>query len=68
MQECAELLEIGIYATFEVEEETLVSDLLSDLNLEGKFFGILVDGKKAEPNQVIHPKQSIVILPHIKGG
>ena len=46
----------------------LVSDLLKELNLEGKYFGILVDGKKANDHTVIEKDSSITILPHIAGG
>jgi molybdopterin converting factor small subunit len=46
----------------------LVSDLLKELNLEDKYFGILVNGKKAEPNTKIKVTDEIVILPHIAGG
>ncbi|MHA1931652.1 MAG: MoaD/ThiS family protein [Promethearchaeota archaeon] len=59
-----ELLETGLYETFTPEREMLVADLLKELNLENKYFGILVDGKKAEPNTRISPESEIVILPH----
>ena len=45
-----------------------VADLLKELNLEGKYFGILVNGKKAEPETKISPEDQIVVLPHIAGG
>jgi hypothetical protein len=45
-----------------------VGDLLKELNLEGKFFGILVDGKKADPTTKVNPKSEVIILPHIAGG
>jgi len=45
-----------------------VGDLLQELNLEDKYFGILVDGKKASPDTVINEQSEIVILPHIAGG
>jgi len=44
-----------------------VGDLLKEL-LEGKYFGILVDGKKANEDTVINKDSSITILPHIAGG
>jgi len=46
----------------------LVADLLKELNLEDKYFGILINGKKAEPSTKITPTDEIVILPHIAGG
>jgi len=45
-----------------------VGDLLKELNLEGKYFGILVNGKKADEDTVINEDSSITILPHIAGG
>ena len=45
-----------------------VADLLKELNLEDKYFGILVNGKKANPDTKIEPIDEIVVLPHIAGG
>jgi molybdopterin converting factor small subunit len=45
-----------------------VKDLLAELNLEGKYFGILINGKKADESTKISPSDSVVILPHIAGG
>ena len=45
-----------------------VGDLLKELNLEGKYFGIIIDGKKASESDVIDKDSSITILPHIAGG
>jgi molybdopterin converting factor small subunit len=63
-----DLLETGLYETFTPDREMLVADLLKELNLEDKYFGILVNGKKAEPNTKIKETDEIVILPHIAGG
>ena len=54
--------------TITPEREMTVGDLLKELNLEGKYFGILVNGKKADENTEISPKDDITILPHIAGG
>ena len=54
--------------TITPEREMSVGDLLKELNLEGKYFGILVDGKKADEETVIDKDSSITILPHIAGG
>jgi sulfur carrier protein ThiS len=45
-----------------------VNDLLKELNLEGKYFGILVNGKKANEDTIINESDEVVILPHIAGG
>ena len=67
-QQLAELLDTGLYESISVEKEMTVKDLLKELNLEGKYFGILVNDKKAEPESVIKETDQIVILPHIAGG
>ena len=61
-------METGIIEKLTPEREMLVGDLLKELNLEGKYFGILVDGKKADKDTVINKDSSITILPHIAGG
>ena len=68
MKQLSELLETGIYETFTPDKAMTVADLLKELNLEGKYFGILVNGKKAEPGTKINEKSEVVILPHIAGG
>ena len=68
IKQISELLDTGLYETFTPDKEMIVADLLKELNLEGKYFGILVDGKKAGPDTKISPKSEVVILPHIAGG
>jgi len=68
MKQISELLETGIYETLKIEKKMTVGDLLKELNLENKYFGILVNGKKADENTVIHQTDSVVVLPHIAGG
>jgi len=46
----------------------IVKELLKELNLEGKYFGILINGKKASEDDIIKETDEIVILPHIAGG
>ena len=68
IKQISELLETGLYETFSPEKTMTVADLLLELNLEDKYFGILVDGKKATPNTVINEQSEVIILPHIAGG
>ena len=68
MKQVSELLETGIYETFTPERTMTVKDLLKELNLEGKYFGILINGKKATEDMTIKETDEIVILPHIDGG
>ena len=68
MRQVADLLETGIIETLTPERKMLVKDLLKELNHEGKYFGILVNGKKADEDTEITPNDDITILPHIAGG
>lgn len=68
MKQVSELLETGVYETFTAEKTMTVKDLLKELNLEGKYFGILINGKKATEDMTIKETDEIVILPHIAGG
>ena len=68
IKQVAELLEVGIYETITTEKTMTVRDLIKELDLEEKYFGILVNGKKADLNTKITPDSKIVVLPHIAGG
>jgi sulfur carrier protein ThiS len=68
LKQIADLLKTGIIETYTPKKKMLVKDLLKELNLEGKYFGILVDGKKASEDTVLDENSDIVILPHIAGG
>ncbi len=68
MKQIADLLKTGIIETYTPKSKMLVKDLLKELNLEGKYFGILVDGKKASEDTVLDENSDILILPHIAGG
>jgi sulfur carrier protein ThiS len=68
LKQVSELIESGVYETFSPEKTTTVADLLKELDLEDKYFGILVNGKKADPDTTIGKDDEIVILPHIAGG
>ena len=57
-----------MYETFKPEKRMVVRDLLKELNLEGKYFGILINGKKATEDTIIHETDEIIVLPHIAGG
>jgi sulfur carrier protein ThiS len=68
LRQTSEILSTGIIETIVPERKMLVKDLLRELNLEGKYFGILINGKKANEDTEITPKDNITILPHIAGG
>ena len=68
MKESLELLETGLYETYHPKKEILVKDLLKELKIEGKYFGILINGKKANENTIIKETDEVIILPHIAGG
>jgi hypothetical protein len=64
MKQINELLETGMYETFSPDKAMTVADLLKELNLEGKYFGILVNSKKATPETRIGPTDEVIVLPH----
>ena len=68
IKQVSELLDTGLYEMFTPDKTMTVADLLRELNLEDKYFGILVDGKKATPDTIINAQSEVVILPHIAGG
>jgi sulfur carrier protein ThiS len=68
LRQTSEILETGIIETITPERKMLVKDLLRELNLEGKYFGILINGKKVDEDTEVSPKDDITILPHIAGG
>jgi sulfur carrier protein ThiS len=68
LRQTSEILETGIIEIITPERKMLVKDLLRELNLEGKYFGILINGKKVDEDTEISPKDDITILPHIAGG
>jgi molybdopterin converting factor small subunit len=68
LKQTADILETGIIEAIVPERKMLVKDLLRELNLEGKYFGILINGKKADEDTEISPEDEITILPHIAGG
>ena len=68
IKQVSELLDTGLYETFTPGKTMTVADLLQELKLENKYFGILVDGKKATPETVIGEHSEVIILPHIAGG
>ena len=64
IKQVSELLDTGLYETISPDKTMTVADLLQELNLEDKFFGILVNGKKATPETKIGKEDEIIILPH----
>jgi len=68
MQQMNELLDTGMYEAYTPTKAMTVADLLEELNLTDKFFGILVDDVKATPETKIDETSKVVIIPHISGG
>jgi sulfur carrier protein ThiS len=68
VKQISELMDTGLYETYKPEKVMTVANLLKELNLEDKYFAILVNGKKATPETKIGKEDEILILPHIAGG
>ena len=68
IEQIPQIIETGIYTSYKVEKQLTVVALLKELNLESKFFGILVNGKKADKDTIIKATDEVIILPNIAGG
>jgi len=54
--------------TYRVKSPQKVYDVLKKLNLETKYFVVLINGKKVEPTDFVEKDDEILILPRIAGG
>ena len=61
-------VEIGTLKTFTAKKERTVEELLKELKLSGKFFAVLVNGKRVDLTHKIKENDSVVLLPKIAGG
>lgn len=57
-----------LYKTIQIEKKKTVAELLNELNINNNYFAVLINGIRADLNQIIFPKDKIIILPQIKGG
>jgi len=67
MKQLQDLLETGVYQEYVPPKATTVRDWLVELNLN-QIFTVLVNGKKADLDLKIGPKDKVVIIPQIAGG
>jgi sulfur carrier protein ThiS len=54
--------------TYRVKNQQKVIDVLKKLNLESKYFVVLMNGKKVDLNTEVLENDEILILPRISGG
>ncbi|WP_371806851.1 MoaD/ThiS family protein [Candidatus Lokiarchaeum ossiferum] len=62
------LNEISSMTTYRVKDASKVYDVIQKLNIETKYFAILVNGQKADTNMQIERNDEILVLPKISGG
>ncbi|WP_457920126.1 MoaD/ThiS family protein [Candidatus Lokiarchaeum ossiferum] len=62
------LNEISSMTTYRVKDASKVHDVIQKLNIETKYFAILVNGQKADSNMQIERNDEILVLPKISGG
>ena len=60
--------EVSSMTTYRVQNSQKVYDILKKLNLETKYFVVLINGKKVEPTDFVEKNDEILILPRIAGG
>ena len=54
--------------TYRVKNAQKVYDVLKKLNLESKYFAVLVNGQKVDMSMEIEKNDEILVLPKIAGG
>ena len=54
--------------TYRVKNAQKVYDILKKLNLESKYFAVLVNGQKVDTSMEIEKNDEILVLPKIAGG
>lgn len=60
--------EVSSMTTYRVKNRQKVVDVLQKLNLESKYFVVLINGKKVEKSDEVFENDEILILPRIAGG
>ena len=68
MQNIEKIEEVSSMTTYRVKSPQKVYDVLKKLNLETKYFVVLINGKKVEPTDFVEKDDEILILPRIAGG
>ena len=68
MQNIEKIEEVSSMTTYRVKNPQKVYDILTKLNLESKYFVVLINGKKVEPTDFVEKDDEILILPRIAGG
>jgi len=68
LQKLEKLTETSSMMTYRLKTKQTVRDILKELQLEQKYFAVLVNGRKAALNDVITENSEILILPRIAGG
>lgn len=58
----------SVLQTYHIAKTQTVHELLKQLNLEDKFFAVLVNGKRAKTLDTLRPTDEVVLLPKIAGG
>ena len=67
-QNLEEIQTTGTLKTYLVKSRHTVADILKELQLESKFFAVLVNGKRVDLKSVVEENSEITILPKIAGG
>lgn len=68
MKQVSELLKTGLYEPLISDRTRTIKEIIKDINLEQKLFGILINGKIAGINEIVHRNDMVVIIPHLAGG
>lgn len=61
-------MEQGSLKSYKMKTSLSVADVLKEMKLEGKYFAILVNGKKVNMDYQLKENEELTILPKIAGG
>ena len=68
MQIVEKVNETSSMAVYRIKNRQTVENVLASLNLEAKFFAVLVNGRKVDLKDSINEGDEILVLPKIAGG
>jgi len=68
LQNIEKIEEVSSMISYRIKSQQKVYDVLKKLNLETKYFVVLIGGKKVEPTDFVEENDEILILPRIAGG
>ncbi|MDD4353029.1 MAG: MoaD/ThiS family protein [Candidatus Nanoarchaeia archaeon] len=64
----AQITEQGSLKSYRIKKDSTVAEVLKEMNLENKYFALIVNNKKVGIDYKLKENEELVILPKIAGG